>query len=757
MLAFLFAALALGGSASGLRAWPVPPGFTLSGTVSDTSGAPLGGARVVVTETNRITLTDSDGHYRFADLPQGTWTISFAMVGYAPQMRRVTVTDRPVRLDVALRPTVVELPPIQVTSTPVATTALESPQPTSVLAAEQLAAAQAASLGETLQGVAGVRNLSTGVGIGKPVIRGLSSNRVLILDNGQRLENQQWGDEHGPNVETANADRIEVIRGPASVLYGSDALGGVINVVENPLPDALDRAAFARGGVGLRYVTNNRQPDAQAQLEGASGGFGFRVEGSGRTSDNVRTPDYELWNSGNRAVGGAGTVGYRGGWGSVAGTLALRDERIELTDEDPLATPLQRVGAQRLRLAAQLPAGASHLDALVGYERNRRREYEEVAAEAAGDVATGLLAETWSGDLRLHHPEVGPLTGSLGASLLWTGFEKFGSETLIPENRTTNLGVFAFEQAEAGRFRLSGGIRFDWRRMDVSADDVLDVAAQQREWTSLVGNVGALYRLSEGTALVLNVGRGFRAPNPFELFANGVHEGTLAFERGNPDLDVEASLNTDLAFRVQGNRLALEVGGFVNLVDGYIFTVPVPGLIDPGSGLQVFDVVQGNARLVGAELSAQYHPWPAVHLDVTADFVRGTNTTTGDPLASMPPFRATWRLSYEGRDLARWAASPYLWFGGQANARQTRLDPSEAAFYEQAFDGAGFTPMAFTLLDVGAGITLVAGPTPVQLDLRVTNLLDTAFADQLSRIKVNAPLPGMGRALSLGVRTSFGS
>jgi outer membrane receptor protein involved in Fe transport len=202
--------------------------------------------------------------------------------------------------------------------------------------------------------------------------------------------------------------------------------------------------------------------------------------------------------------------------------------------------------------------------------------------------------------------------------------------------------------------------------------------------------------------------------------------------------------------------VALELGGFVNLIDKYIYTVPVPGLIDPESGLQVFDVTQGNATLAGVELSLQYHPTSALHLEGTADFVHGQNTTTDAPLAAMPPFRATYRVRYEAPDLARWALAPYVWIGGETNATQTRLDPAEEAFYAAAFDGAGFTPAGYTLVNIGAGITLSAGPTPLQLDLRVRNLFDTAYSPQLSRIKTNAPQPGMGRTLLLGVRAAFG-
>ena len=242
--------------------------------------------------------------------------------------------------DFTLKPSLVELAPIQVTSTPNATDPLASPQPTAVLDGQTLATAQAPSLGETLNQVAGVHSLSTGVGIGKPVIRGLTSNRVLILDDGQRLETQQWGDEHSPNIEAAGVERIEVIRGPASVLYGSDALGGVINVIPLPVPDAIGRPAFFHGSRTTAYQSNNHQPDGTIAFAGASGGLGARASFTGRNSEDVRTPDYVLWNSGNRAGSGNGVVGYRGAWGAVSGSYAYRSERIELTDEDPDRHPV---------------------------------------------------------------------------------------------------------------------------------------------------------------------------------------------------------------------------------------------------------------------------------------------------------------------------------------------------------------------------------------------------------------------------------
>jgi outer membrane cobalamin receptor len=210
---------------------------TVSGRITTSSGAPVADVQVSLTDLRRSTTTDSTGHYAIADVPAGTFTITFQRIGFAPAVRKVVSAGADVTADVTLRESVLELTGIQVTASANATDALNSPQPTSVRSGEELRQSQSPTLGETLEGIAGVHSWSTGAGIGKPVIRGLSSNRVLVLDDGQRLETQQWGDEHSPNVETANAERIEVIRGPASVLYGYDALGGVVNVVQKDLPD----------------------------------------------------------------------------------------------------------------------------------------------------------------------------------------------------------------------------------------------------------------------------------------------------------------------------------------------------------------------------------------------------------------------------------------------------------------------------------------------------------------------------------------
>ncbi len=741
--------MATGGTFLGFARVGLAP-HSISGRVSDPDGKPLGLARVRLVETRRSSTTREDGRYTISQVVSGTYTVTFGFIGYKPEVRHVTVGDADVHLDVTLKPSVLELPELQVSASAVATSAVNSPQPVVTTGTEELAKVRTTSLGEALAILPGVRNNSSGESTGKPVIRGLTNNRVLVVDDGQRLEHNQWGDDHFSSVEPAASSRIEVIRGPASVLYGSNALGGVVNIIEADLPDGLGRAPFAKGRVSAGFGSNNRQPDGSATIDGASGGWGFRVSGTGRTAQDVHTPSYVLWNSGYHNVGGSGTVGYHGSWGSLTGRYTFRRDRLQLTDSDSTATGYARTDDDRAHLDLALGVGRSRLDWTAGYENNRRSEYGDAALT---DAKFGMREKAYTTEARLHH-SVGSLNGVLGASGEYTTDYNFGAEHLMPDSKTSGVGVYGFEQREAGRWSFSFGARYDYQHLSAVGDALLGNSAASLSWNSVTGNAGVLYHVSEPVALVLNLGRGFRAPSGFDLFANGLHEATSTFERGNPNLKTETSFNTDFSVRIQGSSAVAEIGGFVNRISGFIYTVPT-GTKDPESGFEIYDVTQGNALLAGFEGQLEFHPTEYLHLQGTADYVHGQNTTTHDPLPSMPPFRATYLARLEGHSMGS-LSSPYFSVGGETNARQTRLNPAEVLFFGQAFDGGGYRPASYTLVNLAAGFALpTSRGRTVQFDLQLRNALNQKWADFLSHLKTNAPNPGMGRNFTARVTWDF--
>lgn len=709
---------------------------TLVGRVTDPAGAPIAGARVQLVELFRTTATDAEGRYRFSAVAPGTYTVSVSRIGRAPEARRLTLAAGPRALDVTLRAALVELSPVQVTAGTAASRVQDSPQPVAVLEGAALRTAQGAALGDALEQVPGVRSLSMTTGIGKPVIRGMTHYRVVTLDNGQRSETQAWGHDHSPNVETAAAERVEVIKGPASVLYGSDALGGVVNVVAPAVPDALDGTPFVRGRVTTAYNHNVRGRDGVLALEGARGGWGLRGALIARASEDMRTPVGVLRNTTNRATGGELAAGRRGAWGSATVRYTGRDERIEIYDdpaESPGYTGFQRIATHRAAAEATLPVGrgGARLQVNGGYEQNFRREFADAGATAPD---LGLFVRTWTGFAHLHHRPVGPFAGTLGASAMASDFANRGTELLIPDSRTRTAAVYAFEEAELGRWRLTGGARYDWRTLATPGEAALALGADRRRFGAATGSLGALYRLRGPVALVANVARGFRAPAAPDLYANGFHEGTRAFERGDPGLRVETSLNTEAGVRVNARTLTAEATAFVNRVDDYIYLRPF------GAGGGVFDslqVVQGDARLVGWEARAAWRPVRWATWQLAGDYVRGQNTSAAVPLTFVPPLRVQGGVRLErGRALGLLGA-PYLSVQGEAHARQTRLDPRDLG------------PAGYALLHLGGGFTAPTARGALLVDLSVRNALDAEYRSFLSRYKAFAFAPG--RAVVLRV------
>lgn len=713
-------------------------GASLSGRVTDASGAPIGDALVRIVEVDRSAVSGVDGHFAFAHLPRGTYRLYVQRLGFRPLMRTITLSEAPAVHDAVLTASLVEISPLQVTAGPHATSALESPLPLGTIEPEALRTGRRPSLGETVAQLPGLRSWSTGSGIGKPTIRGLRSDRVLILAGSQRLENQQWGDEHGPNLDLTDAERIEVIRGPASVLYGSDALGGVVHVLPRPLPTAYDTPPRIGGSAALGFDSNGRVPEGALAVETAAGGFGVRTRVSGRAADDLSTPDGTLFNSSATQTAAGGAIAWRGAVGTLGAHYSYDDERIEIHEdpaEDPLATPFQKIRDHRARLESAVPLGAGHLEANAGYEENRRQEFE---AEDEPDPALVLRSTSWSGGARWHPDEIGSWHPTIGVSILSTAVRTGGEEVLVPPSDAIDAGVFALANTNAGAFGLSAGVRYDHRDLDVADEPALGVAQQTRRYDAITGTAGALWRIAEPLALALNFGSGFRAPSSFDLFANGVHEGTVAFERGNPNLDVERSFNVDLALRGQSERWRGEVGGFVNLVNDFIYSRPT-GTFDPGSGFEIFDVTQGDARLWGLEAHGEVHPTGPLHVHAAVDYVVGDNTSLGTPLPWMPPFRALYGVRWEAERAGTFAGWRVA-LDGESNARQDRLDPSDVA-----------TP-AYTLAHAGAGMDWAVEGREIGLDVQVRNLIDERYTDFLSRYKLYAIAPGRNLVVRLTTR-----
>lgn len=708
----------------------------LSGHVVDENQTAMTNVRIAIPALHRIAFTDSLGKFHFNNIRPGVFTVEISRIGYRSETRKVDLTSRDTALAVQLVVSPLELPPLIVTATPQPTEVLSAPLSAAVVSGRELEQKRGETVMRAVENSPGVTIATTGAGIAKPVIRGLTSQRVLVVSDGIRQEGQQWGDEHGPEIDALDVDKIEVVRGPNSVLYGSDALGGVINIIKPEVPCADEGASGLAGELLLNGFSNNRQGAGALSLYGAGGILGYRGNFSARDGQDVSTPAGKLFNSGEREINGSGALGTEGNWGSLAVDYSHFGQELEIHEdptEDPTATPFQRIRHDKVHLHSNFPMDKVRLEVNGSWQRNHRTEFED---ETAADTGANFVLNTITADVKAHHLPLGKMFGTVGFSFMHQDNEIF-NEPLIPAFTLLNLAGFIYEEVRFKNVTLSAGVRVDGRNLDVDANSDLGVSEQTRNYTSITGAFGTVWRAAEHLAVAANVGRGWRSPTAFELFANGVHEGTVRFERGDSSLKPEESFNLDLSLRYASARLQGEISVFRNRISRYIFPSPT-GVIDSASGLEIFQNRQADATLIGGEfaLKAQAADWLVVSTGI--DLVRGTNNQTDQPL----PFMPANRLKLAVRVIQpSWNNFSNLYFsvGSKLAAEQNRVESNEER------------TKGYALFEAGLGAEIPIGAQRALLDFAVENLLDKAFRDHLNRYKVYALNPGRNFSLKLSV------
>jgi iron complex outermembrane recepter protein len=727
----------------------VPGSDTLSGRVADRDDHAVARATVVVVELHRVALTQNDGRFRFSDIPTGRYTVTVRGLGFAPSARQVTVTG-PTTLDLTLERTSVWVEPVTVTATRAPLDAQSSPLPTEALSGDRLRRAQSVSLAHALADLPGINALTTGQQIGKPVIRGLAGPRVLVLEDGSRLEDYSWSDEDGPSVDARLAQRVEVIRGPASVLYGSDALGGVVNVIPEELPDANGGPRALHTGFEIAGASNNAELEGAARVEGASGDWGWRLFGIGRFASSLHTPAGELDNTGFSALSGEAAVGTRGARGSTTLRYTRYGGEFKLLEAEGPATgetggPERKLSDNRVQLAGDYLFRGVRLETKAQWQLHSLIEVADTGLGPGGQPLEGtafdLLLNTLTLDVLAHHTAGERVSGTLGVSGFSQSNDTRGRIPLVPDARIRSGALFAFEQVVLGRVSLLAGGRVDVRRLTADSNALLQRGAEQRDYTAWSGNAGIVYRPTAAMALTANLGRAWRAPTLFELFANGPHLGEARYEIGDAGLKPEAGMNVDVGVRWQGGRVRVELAGYRNAIERFMYITPTDSFVfvTPTDSLRVYRYQHANARLLGGEAALEVEVAPPLTLRARADAVRGTNRGTGDPLPLVPPARAA--LGAELHRLAfSWTDRTYAGAEIEVATRQTRLNPLD------------IPTGGYTLLNLSAGIVRPLLGRVYRVDITVRNATNVSYRSFLSRYKEFALDPGRNVVL----RMSFG-
>jgi iron complex outermembrane receptor protein len=639
-----------------------------------------------------------------------------------------------------------------VTSSALDRAADEIAQPASVLGGSRLDVARQSSLGETLSGEPGVSSTYFGPGASRPVVRGMGSDRLRVLTSGVgTMDASVVSPDHAVSIDPLLVDRIELVRGPATLLYGGSAIGGVVNVIDSRVLEEKP-ARSMQGRIETRFGSATDERSGAGVFTGGADEWAWRLDGFTRQTDDVRIPSFGptdalrdeleaedepvsngvLINSATRSDGAGfgltrflgenGAAGHAGvsysGFNSRYGTVAEPDVTVQLRQRR------WDVHAELMQPTAWLRAANFQLGVA---------DYGHTEFEGA-EVGTVFQNRGYEGRLELLHAPVGPVTGAIGLQASRSDFEAIGEEAFLPPSVTTNRALFVYEEWKRGgnlSWELGGRVE----QQKIAPDAASGLAGRDETLLSFSG--GTIWRLPNDYALALSLTRSERAPNAQELFANGPHVGTDAFEIGDAGLTPEKVAGVDLSLRKRAGFLTGALTVFANRFDGFIFE-QATGADDADSGLPIYRFQQGAARFVGAELEVIAHVLETktarAELRFTADTVRAENLDADRPLPRIPPSRVG--------VAADWHTGPWSFTAEVRTAgRQDRTAENETA------------TAGYALVNASIARRVELGGVQAELFARGTNLTDATARVHTSFLKDIAPRPG--RDVTVGVRFVF--
>lgn len=617
-----------------------------------------------------------------------------------------------------------------------------TPAPMTVVTGKELARTTATNIIDAIAKQPGMAQITTGGGISKPVVRGLGFNRVVVVNDGIRQEGQQWGDEHGVEIDAQAVGSVEILKGPASLMYGSDALAGVLVMHSHPLPPL----GTFKGSATTEYQSNNGLFAYSVSAGGNHGGFVWGSRWSQKLAHSYKD------GNGNYVLGTqfreqafTQLLGVNRRWGCSHLTLSLYHLTPSIAEGETAGTgnsygkasPYQQIHHYKAVLDNTFLVGMGCIKILAGYQQNRRQEFE-----TAEECGLDFRLHTVNYDLRYTLPIGG--SGwrlSVGTSGMCQRSINEGTEFLVPAYRLFDCGLFATASFDHGQWHFSGGARYDRRHLTSFAlieDGEERFSRFSRRFSGLTGSIGMVINASDRLNLRLNIARGFRAPNISELGSNGEHEGTGRYETGEHMLHAENSLQADFGIDFSLPWLFVQASLFANRISNYIFLEKV--LADTESNLYHFSA--GNARLLGCEFLVDVHPIDRLHFENTLSYVDACQLGKSGGERSLP-FTPAPRLTSNLRlDISKKHAA-FVSLGIEQYMRQSHAHTA---------NGTETATPAYMLLNASAGTDIIIhGHTIMKLALTADNLLNRAYQSHLSRLKyiTEGGLNNMGRNIAL--------
>ena len=708
----------------------------IQGTINDgDTNSSIAFANIYLPQLEKGTITDENGGFKIKNVPSGTYKVIVSYIGYETQSLNIKVPlNQP--LLIVLIPSAIEMKEV-IISTP-----FHKLQGDNVMKVEQekigdLKARGAINLSDGLSNIAGVENVSTGTSIGKPVIRGLSSNRVLVYTQGVRLENQQFGDEHGLGLNQSGIESVEVIKGPASLLYGSDALGGVLYF--NPEYFASENTSS--GDLGFNYFSNTDGYNTNAGYKSSGEKFKFIFRGAVTEHSDYKTKTYRVTNTRFREQDFKAAIGYQISKFKTELRYNVNHLKpgipegldIQSTNKAPII-PFQDVTNHVFSSKSVVFFNGSSLDINLGFLYNDRKEFEEHDEEDEMLVEENELLEpslqmklkTFNYDVKYHIPVLGKFETIVGIQGMNQTNTNYGEETLIPDATTNDFGILAVSHIHFVKADIQLGARFDNRTIAVQN-------GIEKNFNSFNGAFGVKTNIHKNITARLNLASGFRAPNLAELTSDGVHEGTSRYEIGNPNLKNEQNFQTDLSLEFKNDHIELFANAFYNMVNDYIFLSPNGTIINNSPA---YDYLQADANLFGGEFGLHFHPHPLDWLHIESSFETVTGKQKNDnylPLIPANSLKNTIRVEFKNG----WVKNGYTFL-----KLSTTFDQNNISNFETTTPG-------YNLLSAGFGGAISIFNHELFLSLAGNNLTDKEYIHHLSRLKPEG-IYNIGRNISIG-------
>ncbi|MFC0261909.1 TonB-dependent receptor [Fontibacter flavus] len=734
--------------------------LSLSGKVIDKdTKLPLPGVTILIADLNRGVVTDLDGNFSISGLPERNITLQISFVGYGTEVQTIKPGNASKTLLIQLEEMTTNIDEVVVSGAYIMSKE-SSPISIEKVSKTDLLKMPSPNLMSALARTPGVSEISLGPGISKPVIRGLSFSRVLSVYQGARFENQQWGADHGLGMTETGIANIEMIKGPASIIYGSGAMAGVVNLIEEK--DAIQ--GDIEGYLNLRGYSNTLGVRSEAGVKGNTDqGFLWSfngameshadyLDGDGRTMGNTR------FNTQNFK----GAVGFQKKWGDTRLRYTYLKQKLGILDESDVEglatyrgdrksqTPFQNVTDHFLSSETNVFLGEDKIKATFGLHKNLREEIE-----TGGElVDLGLNQTNFMYDVKYFKglsPNLEAIFGIQGFLLQTINYDD-ALEYLIPDARKDDRSIYGLLNYNTEKWVIQGGLRYDYRKVnvDASAPHFIDFGfilpgepedrKLERTFDGVTTSAGATFRPDSHWRFRLNVAQGFRAPDLAELFSNGVHPGTRRFEKGNAEFQREQNIQTDFGVRYRTNNFSISGEVFYNDINNYIFFAPTGEMEED---LEIWTFEQADARLYGGELELDFHPVSAKWFGASTSYsmVIGQRTNDLTYLPYIPAYRWNQSIDFRLKDLGI-IQKPYISVLGSLVFDQNKPAPLEEA-----------TPGYF-LLGMNIGGNLKVGNNLLDVYVSGTNLLNKTYLDHLSLFRPFG-INQMGRNIALNVRIPF--